>query len=150
MSTEPHIDQGTAPRSGRSVEPSTDPLDPAATDAADLVDVVTAVPGVAGLEPGVATTLRTLDARLRRSDPSAARYGLVLDRDRGEVTVEISLSGPLPLRSVVEEVQRAVQRAVAGNGAGSAAADSTAADSTEAGSAAAPHVLVRVQSLARP
>ncbi|MGP9536635.1 hypothetical protein ACT3SP_01395 [Brachybacterium sp. AOP43-C2-M15] len=98
-------------------------------DAAALIDVVTAVPGVIGLEPGVATTLRTLDARLRRSDPSASRYGLVIDRDTGDVTVEIAVRGPLPLRSTVEEVQRTVRRAMGDR------------------AAASPQVLVRVQSL---
>lgn len=111
---------------------STDPALPR-PDAADLVDVVTAVPGVNGLEPGIATTLRTLDARLRRGDPSATRCGLVLDPDGGEVIVEISVSGALPVRRTVEEVQRAVQRAVAG-----------------AEASAAPRVLVRVQSLSTP
>ena len=103
-------------------------------DAAELVDVVTAVPGVNGLEPGIATTLRTLDARLRRGDPSATRCGLVLDHDSGEVIVEISVNGALPVRGTVEEVQRAVQRAVGGG------------PETPGG----PRVLVRVQSLSTP
>lgn len=100
--------------------------------AATLVDVVTAVPGVAGLEPGVATTLRSLDARLRRGDTSAARYGLVIDRESGRVVVEIAVSGALPVRRVVEDVQRAVHRAVSDT------------------DAPAREVLVRVQSLAAP
>lgn len=108
---------------------STEPVQAPATGAAALIDVVTAVPGVIGLEPGVATTLRTLDARLRRSTPSAARYGLVIDPATGNVTVEISVGGPLPVRSVVEEVQRAIQHAVGDPATGR------------------PEVLVRVQSL---
>lgn len=100
-----------------------------ATGAAALIDVVTAVPGVVGLEPGIATTLRTLDARLRRSTPSAARYGLVIDPATGDVIVEISVGGPLPVRVVVEEVQHAIQLAVGDPGSGR------------------PEVLVRVQSL---
>lgn len=108
-----------------SAEPAPTPV----TGARALIDVVTAVPGVLGLEPGIATTLRTLDARLRRSDPSAARYGLVIDPGTGAVTVEISVGGPHPVRAVVEEVQRAVQHAVGETAAGR------------------PQVLVRVQSL---
>lgn len=108
---------------------STDPARTAATGAGALIDVVTAVPGVLGLEPGIATTLRTLDARLRRSDPSAARYGLVIEPGTGDVTVEISVGGPLPVRAVVEEVQRTVQHALGDPAAGR------------------PQVLVRVQSL---
>ncbi|AXK46539.1 hypothetical protein [Brachybacterium saurashtrense] len=99
-------------------------------DVADLVGAVTAVPGVSGLEPGIATTLRTLDARLRRSGASSARYGLVVDRVSGEVTVEIGVAGPLPVRRIVEDVQRTVQRAAIGS--------------------AVPRVLVRVQSLSMP
>jgi hypothetical protein len=87
-----------------------------AAGAGALIDVVTAA-------------LRTLDARLRRSAPSAARYGLVIDPGTGDVTVEISVGGPLPVRSVVEEVQRAVHRAVGDAATGR------------------PEVLVRVQSL---
>ncbi|ATG53369.1 hypothetical protein CFK41_00200 [Brachybacterium ginsengisoli] len=108
---------------------STD-LTPDPLDAATLVDVVTAVPGVDGLEPGIATTLRTLDARLRRGDTSAARYGLVIDREAGRIVVEIAVNGALPVRRVVEDVQRAVHRAVA---------DAAGVPS---------EVLVRVQSLA--
>lgn len=108
---------------------STEFAPPSPVGAADLIDVVTAVPGVTGLEPGIATTLRALDARLRRSDASAARYGLVIDRDSGDVTVEIAVGGRLPVRSIVEEVQRAVQLAAGDPGAGR------------------PQVLVRVQSL---
>lgn len=109
---------------------STEPPRTPRTDAAGLIEVVTAVPGVSGLEPGIATTLRTLDARLRRSDRAeASRFGLVIDPTSGDVTVEIAVEGPLPVRGIVEEVQRAVQRAVGDAGAGS------------------PQVLVRVQSL---
>lgn len=88
--------------------------------------------GVSGLEPGIATTLRTLDARLRRNDSSANRYGLVIDRDSGRVTVEIGVRGPTPVRRIVEDVQRAIQRAAGDPGIG------------------APQVLVRVQSLTTP
>lgn len=102
------------------------------TGAAELIDVVTAVPGVSGLEPGIATTLRALDARLRRADPTASRYGLVIDPGTGDVTVEIAVGGPLPVRSIVEEVQRAVQLAVGDPGT------------------CRPQVLVRVQSLTTP
>lgn len=109
---------------------STDPAPASRLDVADLVGAVTAVPGVSGLEPGIATTLRTLDARLRRSDAASARYGLVVDRDSGEVTVEIGVEGPLPVRRIVEDVQRTVHRAAVGP--------------------AVPRVLVRVQSLSTP
>ena len=102
---------------------STDPAPTPVTGARALTDVVTAVPGVLGREPGIATTLRTLDARLRRATPSPAT---------GDVVVEISVGGPLPVRSVVEEVQRAVQLAAGVPVTGR------------------PEVLVRVQSLGAP
>ncbi len=121
-------------------------------DVADLVGAVTAVPGVSGLAPGIATALRTLDARLRRSDASSARYGLVVDRDSGEVTVEIGVEGPLPVRRIVEDVQRTVQRAVSG----AAAEDTDPRGGTAVGADPdrpapdVPRVLVRVQSLSTP
>lgn len=121
-------------------------------DVADLVGAVTAVPGVSGLEPGIATTLRALDARLRRSDPAPARYGLVVDRDSGEVTVEIGVSGRLPVRRIVEDVQRAVQRAVSGATTGGTDPSDGTSVGTEAGrpTPGVPRVLVRVQSLSTP
>lgn len=109
---------------------STDPLAPAppAEDATrpaaatadvtapDLVDLVTAVPGVGGIEPGIATTLRAVDARMRARADTSARYGLVLDRAAGTAVVEIGIAGELPVRSVVEQVQRTVQDAVGRTG----------------------------------
>lgn len=104
----------------------------AETDAADLIGVVCAVPGVRGIEAGVASALRTLDARVRRTGGARSRYGLVLDSRQGTVTVEVSLLPDSPVREVVEAIQRAVQEAV----------DSESTQDWQ--------VLVRVQSIAAP
>lgn len=101
---------------------------PVPVTAADLVELVRAVPGVAGIEPGIGTTLRAIDARLRRSGTAAVSYGLHVDPSTGDVFVEIALNGPRPVREVVEQVQRAVLAALGGPGG---------------------VVLVRVQSLSR-
>ena len=94
----------------------------------DLVGLVEAVPGVRGIEAGIATTLRTLDARLRRR-AERARFGLSIEPDSQLITVELALSGARPVRAIVEDVQRAVHEALASAGG-------------------PPHeVLVRVQSL---
>lgn len=103
------------------------------TTAADLVAVVCAVPGVRGIEAGIASTLRTLDARLRGHHADRSRYGLILDPEARTVTVEVALGPSAPVRSVVESIQRAVQEALS-----AAAPDS----------AGSWHVLVRVQSIA--
>lgn len=113
---------------------STDTVQITDVRATDLIGVVTAVPGVRGIEPGVASTLRTLDARLRRHNPSAARYGLIVDQETGDVTVEVALYSDLPVRSVVEDVQRSILRALG----------HTETGRVEPGR---PRVLVRVQSL---
>ncbi|GAA2100140.1 MULTISPECIES: hypothetical protein [Brevibacterium] len=99
-----------------------------ALPADQLVSLVEAVPGIRGMEPGIATTLRTLDARLRRR-AERARFGLTIDPDAHLITVELALSGPRPVRAVVEDVQREVHEAVASAGG------------------AQHEVLVRVQSL---
>lgn len=148
MSTEPAPTTPVPPRTGTARTPSSDA--PASRlDVADLAGAVTAVPGVSGLEPGIATTLRALDARLRRGDPASARYGLVVDRDSGEVTVEIGVNGRLPVRRVVEDVQRAVQRAASGATTGGADPSDGASVGTDADrpTPGVPRVLVRVQSL---
>ncbi|WP_017615124.1 hypothetical protein [Nocardiopsis salina] len=82
------------------------------TSAADLVEVVCAVPGVRGIEAGIASSLRTLDARLRRDRASRVRYGIVIDPRSGTVTAEVGLAPGAPVRTIVEEIQRAVQRAL--------------------------------------
>lgn len=149
MNTEPAPTTPVPTRTARTPSPD---APTSRLDVADLVGAVTAVPGVTGLEPGIATTLHALDARLRRSDPASARYGLVVDRDSGEVTVEIGVNGRLPVRRIVEDVQRVVQRAV--SGATTEGTDppggtvvGTDADRPTPG---APRVLVRVQSLSTP
>lgn len=91
--------------------PAEPTLQPTTSDR--LVGVVTAVPGVSGIEPGIATTVGAIDARLRRSPDRYARYGLVVDADTGTATVEIALDGTRPVREVVADVQRAVAAAVA-------------------------------------
>lgn len=104
------------------------------TSAADLVEAVCAVPGVRGIEAGIASSLRTLDARLR-GDRARARYGVVIDSEFRIVTAEVGLGPGAPVRVIVEEIQRAVQRAL----------DRSVAD--EPGEGRAWRVLVRVQSV---
>lgn len=100
------------------------------TTAADLTSVVTKIPGVRGIEPGITSTLRALDARIRRSESSRARYGLIVEPGRGLVTVEIGVDGSRPVRQIVTDTQRAVQQALEGS------------------DSAGLTVLVRVQSIA--
>ncbi|WP_313818380.1 hypothetical protein [Citricoccus sp.] len=99
-----------------------------AVTAADLISVVEAVPGVRGIEAGIATTLRSLDARLRRQHTDHVRFGMVIDPVTGQVVVEIALTVLRPVWQIVAEVQGAVQAALQDAGTGR-------------------EVLVRVQSL---
>lgn len=101
------------------------------TNVANLVGPVTGVPGVAGIEPSIATTLRALDARLRRGAQDATRFGLTIDPQTGDVVVEIGLTGDRPVCQIVEQVQRTVHAALGSGPTGKRT------------------VLVRVQSLAR-
>lgn len=77
----------------------------------DLAAAVLAVPGIAALEPGITTTLHTVDARIRRAD-SAARYGLQFDPVAGTLVVEVAVRSLLPVRSVVENLQEAAAEAL--------------------------------------
>ncbi|MGQ4561230.1 hypothetical protein ACUH90_05195 [Dermabacteraceae bacterium P7054] len=96
-----------------------------AVNAATLVELVTALPGVAGIEPGIASTLRTLDARLRSAaseltggDDSAsdrARYGVILDEET--VTLEVGLEiAPRAVRETVVDIQRTMAQALGNDG----------------------------------
>ena len=97
-----------------------------AVTAATLVDLVTALPGVAGIEPGIASTLRTLDSRLRSaaseltggSEDGAeanARYGVILDEE--SVTIEVGLEiAPRAVRETVADIQRTVASALGNDG----------------------------------
>lgn len=78
-----------------------------------LVDVVTAVRGVCGIEPGVGTTLRTLDSRVRRSGIDQSHFGLHLDRTSGSLVVEVSLDRTRPIRDTVRDIQAALRAALA-------------------------------------
>lgn len=79
--------------------------------AAALVRIVTAVPGVRGIEPGIASALRTLDAHLRGQDGQVARFGIVID-DAQRTTIEVGLDGSRPIRQVVRDIQAAVMQAL--------------------------------------
>ncbi|WP_010539574.1 hypothetical protein [Dietzia alimentaria] len=96
---------------------------------ADIIGLVTSVPGVLGIEPGIGTTLRTLDARIRRAPGAANHFGLHIDSDKGEVVVEVCVDHSRETREIVREIQEVVRTALQG------------AHSTE------PTILVRVQSL---
>lgn len=104
--------------------------------AADLIDLVVAIPGVRGVEPGVGTTIRALDARIRRNGSRATRFGLHLDDTEGTVTVEVCVDHTRPVRESVREIQRVLQNALR--------------DTMPSGaSTAGPEIHVRVQSLDR-
>lgn len=101
---------------------------------ADLIDLVVELPGVRGIEPGVGTTLRAVDARIRRNG-EAARFGLHTDHTDGSVTVEVCLDRTRPIRESVRAIQTALQDALRGSMPGGAAP------------AAGPEIHVRVQSV---
>ncbi|MCR2053531.1 transcriptional regulator [Actinomyces bowdenii] len=79
--------------------------------AAALVRTVTAIPGVRGIEPGIASALRILDAHLRGQDGQVARFGIVVD-DAQRTTIEVGLDGSRPIRQVVRDIQAAVMQAL--------------------------------------
>ncbi|MDX2358520.1 transcriptional regulator [Dietzia sp. PP-33] len=97
--------------------------------AAELIDLVAAVPGVSGIEPGIGTSLRALDARIRRSGSQTSHFGLHVDRAEGSVSVEVCLDRSRPVRDTVRDIQLVLRSALAG----------TVPDGTE--------LQVRVQSL---
>lgn len=106
--------------------------------ASDLLAVVAAVPGVHGIEPGLGTALRTLDARIRRTDSHASHFGLHVDTAAGSTLVEVSLDRSRPVRETVRDIQVALRRALAelADHAGSGTGTGTGTE-----------VSVRVQSL---
>lgn len=79
--------------------------------AAALVRIVTAVPGVRGIEPGIASALRTLDTHLRGQAGQVARFGIVVD-DAQRTTIEVGLDGSRPIRQVVRDIQATVMQAL--------------------------------------
>lgn len=87
---------------------TTDPI------AADLVDLVADLPGVVGIEPGVATTLRTLDSRIRRTRAGASHFGAHVDHSDGTVTVEVCVDRSRPIRESVRDIQQTLCQAVHG------------------------------------
>lgn len=82
--------------------------------AAALLDLVVAIPGVSGIEPGVGTTLRTLDSRIRGADTGANHFGVRVDRADATVTVEVCLDLSRPVRESVRAIQLALREALAG------------------------------------
>ncbi|MBB0992218.1 UNVERIFIED_ORG: hypothetical protein EDC92_1472 [Dietzia maris] len=81
--------------------------------AAQLIELVVAIPGVAGIEPGIGTSLRALDARIRRTGPHATHFGLHVDHSGGTVTVEVSLDRSRPIRDTVQDIQHTLHNALA-------------------------------------
>ncbi|MGP9693764.1 hypothetical protein ACT3TZ_04005 [Brachybacterium sp. AOP25-B2-12] len=150
MSTDPVSTDpvGTDPVSPDPLETGPDGTDPLLVEQADpvardlgsvlrpttgLADQLAAtalgVSGIAALEPGVSTTLQTLDARIRCT-AAVARYGLHLDPVEGRLLVEVAVRSLHPVRSVVEDLQSALTEAL------------------RAGGLADVDVVVRVQSVA--
>ncbi|BDA63871.1 transcriptional regulator [Actinomyces capricornis] len=80
--------------------------------AAALVRTITGVPGVRGIEPGIASALRTLDTHLRGRDSHVARFGIVIDTAAQHTTIEVGLDGSRPIRQVVRDIQAAVLQAL--------------------------------------
>ncbi|MCT1886657.1 hypothetical protein [Dietzia cinnamea] len=81
--------------------------------AAQLIELVVAIPGVTGIEPGIGTSLRALDARIRRTEPHATHFGLHVDHNARTVTVEVSLNRSRPIRQTVRDIQHALHGALA-------------------------------------
>ena len=86
---------------------------PSAPTAAQLIALVVAIPGVAGIEPGIGTSLRALEARIRRTEPHATHFGLHVDHNARTVTVEVSLNRSRPIRQTVRDIQHALHGALA-------------------------------------
>lgn len=86
---------------------------PTEPTAAQLIALVVAIPGVAGIEPGIGTSLRALDARIRRTGPRATHFGLHVDHNARTVTVEVSLNRSRPIRQTVRDIQHALHGALA-------------------------------------
>lgn len=82
---------------------------PSEVAAADLIDLVLAVPGVTGMVPGIASTLRTLDSRIRRDSRADLASGLLIDPVAGTVTAEVGVDGSRPVRDIVRDVQLALR-----------------------------------------
>ncbi|MFN3600840.1 MAG: transcriptional regulator [Dietzia sp.] len=98
---------------------------------AEVIALVVAIPGVNGIEPGIGTTLRALDARIRRAGSDSSHFGLHIDRAERKVTVEVCLDPSRSVRQSVREIQSVLRNALG----------STVPDGTE--------LEVRVQSLDR-
>lgn len=81
--------------------------------AAELIDLVVAVPGVSGIEPGIGTSLKALDARIRRSGSRTAHFGLHVNSAEGSVSVEVCLDRSRPLRDTVRDIQQVLRGALA-------------------------------------
>lgn len=92
--------------------------------------MVTSVPGVRAIEPGLGTTMRTLDAHVRRSGARTAQFGLYIDTADGTAVVEVALDGSRTVRETVRDTQLALRAALG--------------EDVEGGE---PEVTVRVQSL---
>lgn len=80
-------------------------------DVAVLLSLVESTPGVHGIEPGVSTTLRAIDARLRARDTRLARHGLVIEPE-GAVVIEVGVDPSRPVRETVEDIQNRVREAL--------------------------------------
>src|SRR5690606_36233649 len=110
--------------------------------AQDLATAISSIPGVRGIEPGITSTLRTLDARLRRTQNTAAHYGVIMDPASSTVTIEVALEMTATVRSIVEDIQRTVQHTLA-----STTSDPEALTEGSPSTTRQWNVLVRVQSL---
>ncbi len=122
------------------------PTEPAGASGPDLLAVVTSVPGVHAIEPGLGTSLRTLDARLRRREDRTAHFGLHIDTAEGTAVVEVALDRSRPVRETVRDIQLALRGALAKQAGWAPEAESGDSPGT---TPASPEVSVRVQSLHR-
>ena len=116
--------------------------------AAELAHLVTAVPGVRAIEPGIGSTLRALDSRMRQQDPQQARFGVIVEEGSSRAVIEIGVDGSRPVKDIVRDVQEAIisslSQASESDGASEARESS---GSSDVGDQSAPQVTVRVQSL---
>ncbi|EGV14314.1 hypothetical protein [Actinomyces sp. oral taxon 175] len=116
--------------------------------AAELAHLVTAVPGVRAIEPGIGSTLRALDSRMRQQDPQQARFGVIVEEGSSRAVIEIGIDGSRPVKDIVRDVQEAIIGSLSqANESDGASEAQEGSGSSDVGEENMPQVTVRVQSL---
>lgn len=71
--------------------------------AAELLRLVTVVPGVRGIEPGLGSTLKVIGSRVPQ-----ARFGIIVESDSRQATIEVGIDGSKPVKDIVRDIQDTV------------------------------------------